>query len=517
MHLVNKVFFGQGGINMIKHFEAGMPQEQGDSSKENKQEHGSSRHFDVSLSTKRLEIEKQGASTSKGRLGRSNEIEQGDYVAQGNQLHFHLEHFINTEADIQLLHQNLTNVIEGYARTIEKLHKGGARLQDITNSNGNTEVIKTNLEKIAAENDKIINRQKILQLRGSSYLYDTDLNRLRGESITYAVNHAVNYEADNQKIRELDALTDLTVYQIAKDRRRALMIQDHQLPDIWRRVNEIYKRQYLYRENTEDAKRLMKYTERYRELEFSSLPIKKAFKSNSSFKTEIRTFLRKNGKNLFSLLSRYCSGTRSIKDRASIAVEQAGARLSKIEMDGARLINEKARFSKSQNAQIVKIGQDQEINISGRRGKQQRILRKKYHDIQEYNSKFADLEKKVMKEIFTYEKFSKDALSSCFEFIQGSKYQTPEKKMKLALLVKILDSYLNRMQHVATLDTFLLEVGKSKIEIQRDLQEYKERLENTIKKYGNGPWRSWLNDISSDGGFGVTLVELGLSLAKVSL
>jgi len=54
-------------------------------------------------------------------------------------------------------------------------------------------------------------------------------------------------------------------------------------------------------------------------------------------------------------------------------------------------------------------------------------------------------------------------------------------------------------------------------EIKQGNADLGNRLEKVVKTYGASPLRSWANDISSDAGFIIAVVELGFAIAKVAL
>ncbi len=160
-----------------------------------------------------------------------------------------------------------------------------------------------------------------------------------------------------------------------------------------------------------------------------------------------------------------------------------------------------------------------------KRGKEMALL-KKLTDLKNvYQEQFSNNLIKMIKELHSYDK-----ISSEMEMVKRKYWETivdiSNKECKNNLKARYkqaevaYETFKDRSSHKQRVQT-QFSIKDIRDDMIKEIREKNATLERTLKdhisKNGAGPMRSWLNDVSSDGGFAITVVELGLSLAKVAL
>jgi hypothetical protein len=160
-----------------------------------------------------------------------------------------------------------------------------------------------------------------------------------------------------------------------------------------------------------------------------------------------------------------------------------------------------------------------------KRGKEKALLQELIRLRIDYQKQFSNNLIKMIKELHSYDK-----IASEMEKMKRSYWKTivkiSDKEHKDSLTTRYKQAkaaykkFKDRSSHNQRVQT-QFSIKDIRNDIIKEVREKNATLERTLKdhisKNGAGPVRSWLNDVSSDGGFAITVVELGLAVGKVAL
>jgi hypothetical protein len=372
----------------------------------------------------------------------------------------------------------------------------------------------------AADLVKIKDAQNRIQDDINAYIND-NLGDFHGESIAYIVEKA--------KTEHLDALTNLTVYYLTASRKKALKISssddkkladddkkladdDKKLADLWHKVRDIYGRAKEGNDG-EDAIAVMRYIERYSDV-----------KSLTSKKKDFQQRARRLTAQAYRVLSylKPSHRARILKQQMTRIVGEEEARLAKIVEQEKERRERKRAVSKSEtegNEKSETEGneeQNQEIKLKGSRGREQRQLKQIIALRAEYQNTINSLKLEKVKGTLSRERIidvMNEFFNKCSEYplfqsgLGRTRLENARNALSLHLQKNTGTEVLNANYNIGVLDA----------NMHKQLEKVQKELKETIKKYGAKPWRTLLNDISSDGSALFTVISTGLLIGGVSI
>lgn len=324
------------------------------------------------------------------------------------------------------------------------------------------------------------------RIQDESRIYDR-LKHFYGHSIAHVVK--------NGSEDDLNTLTDLALYNLTQSSKKALSISDDKkLADTWDKINKLYKDRKMYGETTYETTTLRKYDEKNSKLKYY-------VKNPREFRSEARRYKRI----AFDFLSHHSMPSyinRSLKREMTITLEQEEARIQHIEQ----------KYGSLKSGIPEDVINSQAIKLSGSRRKERGKLQQIIANREEVQRKLASIELEKNKEKLSYEQVVKEAnnvLANGRKLLRNNQsFSAGERRRNLKVAIETantaLQSFSNIHTHNVAIDT-KYGIEKLPVQIQRDLERLEERLQKSIKKYGNTPLRNALNDICSDGGFVVTV------------
>lgn len=381
--------------------------------------------------------------------------------------------------------KSIDNLIEEMIEDEVDIHKGDI----ILTRNNKFEAKHDSISTCKDEQNKKMERGREIRerIQDESRIYDR-LKHFYGHSIAHVVK--------NGSEDDLNTLTDLALYNLTQSSKKALSISDDKkLAETWDKVNKLYKDRKMYGETTYETTTLRRYDEK-------SSKLKHYIKNPREFRSEARRYKRI----AFDFLNHHSRPSyinRALKREMTINLEQEEARIQHIE--------QKYGFRKSGIPEDVT--NSQEIKLSGSRRKERGKLQQIIDNREEVQRKLASIELEKNKEKLSHEQVVKEAnnvLADARKLLYNNQsFNAGERRKNLKVAIKNANTALRFFSDICTHNTAIdtkYGIEKLPVQIQRDLERLEERLQKSIRKYGNTPLRNAANDICSDGGFVVTVV-----------
>lgn len=323
------------------------------------------------------------------------------------------------------------------------------------------------------------------------------LKEFHGESIAHIVRNIKH----NQ---ELDALTDLTVYYLTQSKKKAFLIDNYkELHSLWHKVRDTYYYQTQF--DTKEGVELIRYTQRYSHL-----------RKLQSDKKTLQALSRRTTTRIYTFLSysfRPSHKTAFLKQQMTKTFGQELPRRYHIEMKHPkkRAIEDIEEF---QNTELT-ANQSEEMlqrpKLKGKWHNEQRRLNAIIYARKQYEDELKSIELKELQGTLPFEKIVHDTT----EFLNACAYQNAfhtEEGYRLIGAVRQVQADYKAITQNHTSHMTNSNVEKGTQTNKENLDELKKDLTTTIKKYGCSPWKSLLNDISSDAGAVFTVVTTSLAL-----